>query len=184
MTPIRQQRGATLIVSLIILILMTLLAISAFNIGKGNLQIVGNMQRMNDVLSAAEGAVEEATSTTRLFESPQAIFSNGSNTKSVDVNGDGVADVTVTLTPTPTCTKVATLLNSQLDLSNSEDAGCSVGVAQNFGMAGAASGKSMCADSLWEVNAQAADNQTNAKVVVTQGVMVRTSTDNTASSCP
>ena len=44
MTPLpHRQRGATLIVSLIMLLLITLLAISSFTLGKGNLQIVGNM---------------------------------------------------------------------------------------------------------------------------------------------
>ena len=36
----RNQRGATLIVSLIMLLLITLLAVSSFTLGKSNLQIV------------------------------------------------------------------------------------------------------------------------------------------------
>ncbi|TLY72603.1 MAG: hypothetical protein E6K46_03125 [Gammaproteobacteria bacterium] len=40
-----RQRGATLIVSLIMLLLITLLAVSSFTLGKANLQIVGNMQQ-------------------------------------------------------------------------------------------------------------------------------------------
>src|SRR5437763_142545 len=40
-----RQRGATLIVSLIMLLLITLLAVSSFTLGKANLQIVGNIQQ-------------------------------------------------------------------------------------------------------------------------------------------
>ncbi len=182
-----RQGGATLLISLIILILMTLLAVSAFNLGKGNLQIVGNMQRQNEALAAAQEAIEEATSTTRLFESPGSIFlapCAGANTKCVDSNGDGQMDVTVTLTPTPSCVKAATVKNVSLNLSNTEDAGCAVGAAQSFGVAGAATGDSLCADSLWEINASAVDSQTQATVVVTQGVAIRVSTDNIATACP
>lgn len=182
-----RQGGATLLISLIILILMTLLAVSAFNLGKGQLQVVGNMQRQGEALAAAQEAIEDVISTTRLFDSPGSIFLTpcaGANTKCVDTNGDGVTDVTVTLTPTPTCVKAATVKNVSLDLSNSEDAGCAVGAAQSFGVAGGATGDSLCADSLWEINAAAVDSQTQATVTVTQGVAVRVSTDNIATACP
>jgi len=49
----RRQRGAALIVSLIMLLLITLLAISSFTVGKSNLQIVGNMQQRAQALAAA-----------------------------------------------------------------------------------------------------------------------------------
>lgn len=181
-----RQRGATLIISLIILILMTLIAVSAFNLGKGNLQVVGNMQRQNEAMAAAQEALEEAISTTRLFDSPTNIFlgSCGANVKCVDTNDDGVADVTVTLTPTPSCVKAATVKNATLDLSVAEDAGCSSGAVQSFGIAGASTGDSLCSDSVWELNAVAVDTQSQASVTVTQGVAVRVSTDNVATSCP
>ena len=181
-----RQGGATLIISLIILVLMTLLAVSSFNLGKGNLQIVGNMQRQSEALAAAQEAVEEATSTTRLFDNPTGVFLApcAANAKCVDTNGDGTPDVTVTLTPAPACVKAATVKNTSLDLTNSEDAGCSVGAAQSFGIAGATTGDSLCADSVWEINAVAVDNQTQSTVTVTQGMSVRVSTDNIATSCP
>ena len=54
----KQQRGVTLLVTLIILILMTIMIISAFKLNKGNNQIVGNMQQRNQVLVAAQNSVE------------------------------------------------------------------------------------------------------------------------------
>lgn len=47
------QQGATLLVGMVILLLMTILTIAVFQMGKGNLQIVGNMQQRNEALSAA-----------------------------------------------------------------------------------------------------------------------------------
>lgn len=182
-----RQAGATLLVSMIFLVLMTLFAVTTFNIGKGNLQVVDNRQRHNEAMAAAQEAIEDATSTTRLFESPNNIYlkpCSGSNTKCMDTNGDGKTDVVVRLTPAPNCVKAATVKNISLDVTKSDDAGCLVGAAQSFGVAGAVTGDSLCSDSLWEINAEAVDTQTQAKVVVTQGVAVRVSTDNIATSCP
>jgi hypothetical protein len=46
---------------------------------------------------------------------------------------------------------------------------------------GTASGDSLCADTLWELTAAAADNITQASATVVQGVTVRVSKD---TSCP
>jgi len=188
----RPQRGATLIVALIFLILLTLFAVTSFNLGKSSMQSVGNMQHRNEAMGAAQQAVEEATSTTRLFQSPTAVILNGNgtcnggapNTKCVDVNGDGKADITVRLTPTPTCVKAQPILNSQLDPTNPQDKGCSVQATQAFGVAGATTGNSLCSDSTWEVTAVAQDSLTQAQYSVTEGIGVRVSTDNVAASCP
>jgi hypothetical protein len=59
------------------------------------------------VLAAAREAIEDAVSTTRLFLSPGVIYATvrRSNTKCIDIDGDGHPDLTVALTPTPTCVK-------------------------------------------------------------------------------
>ncbi len=183
----RLQHGATLLVSMIMLILMTLLVVSMFYFGKGNLQIVANMQQQHEVVSAAQGTVERAISSSLFFTNPSSVFPTPcttANTLCVDSNNDGVADITVVLTPVPSCIKVQTILNSALDLSNSEDLGCTVGVQQSFGVAGATSGNSMCASSTWEITAVANDAVTEAQASVTQGVSVRIATDDASLSCP
>lgn len=187
-----QQRGATLIVALIFLVLLTLFAVTSFNLGKSSLQTVGNMQHRNEAMAAAQQTVEEAVSSTRLFQSSNAIILNGdpackgglTNNKCIDVNGDGAYDISVTITPTPTCIQAAPLLNSQLNLSNANDAGCVVQASQGFGVAGANTGNSLCSDSLWEVTAVASDNLTQSQYTVTEGIGVRVSTDDVAASCP
>ena len=55
--PVR-ERGATLIVSLIMLLLLSLLAANSFTLAKGNLQIAGNLQQREQDLAAAQQAIE------------------------------------------------------------------------------------------------------------------------------
>lgn len=184
--PSSQQRGATLLVSLIILVLLTLLGVSSFMLGKSNLQTVGNMQQRNEAMAAAQETIEDTVSHTQFFQSPTNAVVNGcaANTKCVDVNADGVADVTVKLA-TPICIQAQTIQNGALNLKDSEDAGCAVGATQGqYATEGATTGNSICADSLWELSAEATDNVTESKVTVAQGAAVRVSTDNVAASCP
>src|SRR5205823_12777067 len=118
MTPLRhRQRGATMIVSLIMLLLITLLAISSFTLGKGNLQIVGNMQQRQQAFAAAQAALATVISSTQFTTTPADAIRNPcgahtpcmngnvtidcnsvANTACVDINGDGVPDVNVAVT--------------------------------------------------------------------------------------
>lgn len=63
-TDMRRQRGATLIVTLVMLIMLTLFAISAMNTSTTNLQVVGNMQMRHEGLRATQEAIEATLSTT------------------------------------------------------------------------------------------------------------------------
>ncbi|OGS99242.1 MAG: hypothetical protein A3F73_06330 [Gallionellales bacterium RIFCSPLOWO2_12_FULL_59_22] len=191
-TMLHRQRGATLIVALIMLVLLTLFAVTSFNLGTGSLHTVGNAQSRNEAMAAAQQAVEEAVSTTRLFQSPSTVIINGDaeceggapNTKCVDVNGDDNPDITVRLDPPPVCIITRPILNSEIDPNISNDAGCSIQTGQAFAVAGAATGNSLCADSVWEVIAVATDSQTGAQYTVTQGLGVRVANDDIASACP
>lgn len=181
-----KQRGMALIVGLILLALMTVMALTSFNIGRTSMDIVGNLQRHNEVVSAANSAIQEALSTTRLFEAPGAIFltpCSGANTRCFDLNGDGTNDITVTLTPTPFCVQAQTVPNAALNLSDPDDAGCATGAAQTFGISGSATGNSLCANSVWEISAAASDPVTEAQVTVVEGAAIRVSTDDVGTTC-
>lgn len=187
MKTLHRQQGITLVMALIMLVLLTLLALTSFNLGKSNLQVVSNMQQRDEAIAAAREVIEETISNTRFFNTPAAVLDTpcgAPNTRCIDVNADGVNDITVTLTPAPVCVKAQIIKNSSLDLADTEDAGCSVGSAQNFGVAGAATGNSECANSVWDVNAVAIDNTTQASVKVTQGIAVRVARDDIATNCP
>ena len=71
------------------------------------------------------------------------------------------------------CNAIQPILNSALDFTNPNDAGCLVGAGQNAGVAGAANGNSLCANSVWDTQATAIDVVTNAQYVIDQGVAVR-----------
>ena len=175
-----------LVVGLILLALMTVMAITTFNIGRTSLDIVGNMQSRQAAIMAANNAIEEALSTVRLFQSPGTVFLNpcaGNNTRCYDVNSDGVNDITVRLSPQPTCVQAQVVPNAALIMSNANDAGCATGTAQTFGVEGTATGSSLCANSIWEVTATATDTVTEAEVTVVEGAAVRVSTDDVGMTC-
>ena len=183
----RSNRGSSLFVGLIMLLLMTLMTVAAFNMGRTSFDVVANMQQKDAAVASANDAIQEALSTTRMFQTPDTVFltpCKGANTRCFDVNGDGKDDITVTLTPKPACVVAQTIKNNNLNLSDAQDAGCIVGAQQNYGIVGAVTGDSLCADSVWEINAQSVDNATNAQTTVTEGVAVRVSTANIAASCP
>jgi Tfp pilus assembly protein PilX len=185
----QRQRGITLFVGLIMLILLTLMAIATFNIGKSSMQIVGNFQARNQALAAAQEAVEQALSTTRLLTNPTAIFlapCTGPNTLCVDVNGDGTNDINVALFPQPTCVKAVTIKNAQLgDLSIPENLACTSGVQQGtFAVQGVPSGDSLCSSAIWEVRAVATDAVTQTNVAVTEGAAVRVPKTLVGTYCP
>lgn len=182
------QRGMTLIMALIMLMVLTMLALTSFNLGKANLHIVSNMQQRDEAIAAAREVLEETISTTRLFENPTNVLLNPcgvANTRCVDTNGDGTPDLTVVLSP-PTCVMAQAILNSDLNVGVAEDdLECTVGSGNDaMGTVGSASGASLCANSVWDVTAQATDNVTQAQVQVTQGIAVRVPATAVATSCP
>jgi Tfp pilus assembly protein PilX len=183
----RRDSGITLVTALIMLVLLTLIALTSFNVGKSNLQIVSNMQQRDEATAAAREVLEETISNTRFFVTPDNILANpcgAPNQRCVDTNGDGKTDVKVVIAPRPKCVKAPVLKNTALNMADAEDARCSMGSAQNFGTEGAIDGNSACAESIWEINAVATDVETEAKVEVTQGVAVRVARDDVTNNCP
>ena len=170
----RRQKGATLLIGLIMLVLLTLMAVTSFRLGRSNLQIVGNMQFRNETLRAAEEAVEAAIS------KPTSV--SMASTASVDVNADGTPDVAVTITPT--LTQAHVLKNSALDLTNSGQLGCTVGQAQAFGVVGAATGNSLCARTLYDLKVEAKEATTNTRVELHQGVSIQVPADTVCNLVP
>ena len=92
--PIR-QRGATLVVGLIMLTLITLLVTSSFTLSTTSLQSVGNMQNRDEAISAANKAIEQ------VIDSPFTAAPAG-EAVDVDIDNDGASDYTVVFNA-PTC---------------------------------------------------------------------------------
>jgi Tfp pilus assembly protein PilX len=169
-SPSSRQKGAALIVSLIMLILISLLAVASFRLGKSDLQIVGNMQQRKQALSAAQQTTEQVISSTQFTATPTDALPNPcggvKNTACVDVNGDGVVDVNVKVVVT--CAAIVPILNTSLVLPAQK--ACVTGVPQTNGVVGSATGDSSCSNTVWDVQATATDAVTNAQYVVDQGV--------------
>ncbi|MHB1124206.1 MAG: hypothetical protein ACYC0T_16025 [Ramlibacter sp.] len=191
----RRQRGITLIVSLIMLVLLTIMALTSFNIGKSSLQVVGNAQEQAQVLNAAQTMLNQVVSSPTFTESPGSVLDSSNcpsgitapaNSRCVDLYGDSKTVIVVRMTPEPVCVQAAPIPATLLDLSDvdNEDWGCTVAERGQHGIVGLESGDSLCANSLWELNAQATDPVTGAQAVVTQGVAMRVSKDSVATACP
>ena len=147
---------------------MTLFAISAFRLGKGNLQMVGNMQQRQQTFSAAQSAIDKMTSSITFTTTP-----NVSSTAYVSVNGSGTNDIKVITTPT--CVSFKPIPNSALSVTNVDDANCLVSVNQQAGVAGAFLGGSLCANAMWNIQANAIDVGigSNVQYTVNQGEAIR-----------
>lgn len=189
----RKQQGVTLVVALIMLVLLTLLVLTSANLGKASLETVGNMQQRNEAQAAAEEAIQQAISSPRFINTPTTVFANPcdgvDNRKCFDTNGDGVTDVKVDVAP-PKCVTVRTIINNQLQLTkasgaiNNDDLACANGEnPEDFSFENPAA-NSRCAQTVWEIQANATDAVTQASVQVTQGVAARVDVDAVATSCP
>jgi hypothetical protein len=85
----RNQRGAALVVSLIMLALVTLIVITALNIGSSNFRAVSNTQFRDEAIAAAELAIQDVISSD-FAAAPAAQLG-----LEVDLNEDGVTDYIV-----------------------------------------------------------------------------------------
>jgi Tfp pilus assembly protein PilX len=91
----RNQRGAALVVGMIMLVLITLMLVTALNLGTTNFRAMSNMQYRAEAVAAANKAIEQVIS------SP---FTNAPAAEAIDVDVDNDADIDyVVQVATPTC---------------------------------------------------------------------------------
>ncbi len=155
-----KQRGATLIVGLIMIVLITLIVVSAFTLSSSNLKSVGNMQVREESLAAANHAIEGVLS---------GPFTNalGTTTYQIDINKDGTDDYTVAVA-TPVCMKAAT---------------ASEGTPSDVEL-GASMSSSSTWNTEWDIGATVTDSISGAAVKVRQGVRVLLSQTQKTLACP
>ena len=101
----REQRGVTLVVGLIMLVVLTLFALAAIRLSSSNLRTVGNMQARNEASAAAQMAIEQVMSSTAAFTAPAA------STVTVSVNK---TNYSVALA-TPQCIKTVPVPGNSFD---------------------------------------------------------------------
>lgn len=67
---IRAQHGATLVIVLIMLVILTLFSVSAVNLSNSNLRVVGNMQARKQTEAVALETVEQVMGSMSYFNTP------------------------------------------------------------------------------------------------------------------
>lgn len=167
-----KQRGATLIIGLVMLVVLTLLVISAIRSSNTNLRIVGNMQMQEEVFTAAQQATEQVISSNFTTNPVSQVIA-------VDINMDGTTDYTANVNPA--CTGSIAVTNADLNPANAADAPCiSSGAAQQTGLivsgaagAGTLAGQSWCYLQQWNLQANVTDGNTGAIATTVQGVSLR-----------
>ncbi len=153
------QRGATLIIGLIMLVLITLIVVNAFTLSSTNLKSVGNMQVREEALAAANLAAE------KLISAP---FTNalGAQSFKVDINKDGTDDYTVAVA-VPTCIRA-------LKATVAGPSDVELGAAMSAGSTW---------NTEWDIDATVTDAASGASVRVRQGVRVLLSDYDKTNAC-
>lgn len=171
------ERGFVLAVALVMLVILTMLVVSAWRFGNTSLRVAGNMQVKEEAVAAAQQVTEQvlssnftATLTASPPEWPKQI--------AVDINLDGNTDYQVDV-PVPSCTSTRALQNADLDPNNAADASCiSSATANNTGLmingVVLAQGQAWCNQQTWDIEARVTDVVTGANVATHQGVAMRT----------
>lgn len=154
-----------MVVGLIMLVLVTLIVVSAFIRSSGNLRTVGNMQVREEAIAAGDNAIEQVVSTLANFKlAPSTPLS----TYTVDINHDGTDDFSIT--PTRTC--IRAIQASAASPSDTE--------------LGSAMSSSALWNTEWDIAANVVDISTSSgtSVVVHQGVKVQLSQSDKDFACP
>jgi len=191
-----RQRGATLVVSLILLIVLTMLVTATLVASNTNLRVVGNMQAQTEALNAAQQGVDAVISRTDFVTTPAAAVVNPCGTANqlcVDKDGNPTINVASAYyttkisgapfdTAKPACIQVRPIKTTELVYTIPDDQPCFLGAKQQFGTAGATSGDSLCAASVYQITAETT-GANGATASVTQGVGIRISVDAMETSC-
>ncbi len=183
----RRQRGATLLVVMVILLAMTWFVVSGYRLSSQHLQIVGNSQDRQQALAAAQRAIEETISSNLFTKDPIAVAATPILT---DIDGDGVTDLSAVLSPAPTCYRARVVKTSELDIQIAEDLKCLQSTSGGGGVAvvGAnllptSAGNSQCAKTEWDVAAKVDDARSRTSLTVHQGVAIRAEATNASNFC-
>jgi nitrate reductase cytochrome c-type subunit len=165
-----RQQGVTLIIGMIMLILITLMVTTTFNLSSTNLKSVGNMQSRNESIAAANKAIEMVIGTyfyTNFSSVPPFIPDI-----TYDINNDGVIDYLVAVA-VPMC-----IQSTEVAGSSSEGA-CTSATLEGFSGCGTTN-----YSTLWDIDATVTDAASGATVRVRQGMRVELTGDTKLNLCP
>lgn len=188
----RSQRGVTLIVVLIFLVMLTLFSVSAFKASTSNARATASLELRQEATAAAQAAIEDTISSSN-FVLPTAAAASSSITV-------GRGNYAVTVTPPVKCSKIRQLPINELPkdpatgLPTTPWKRCDSGEAgrPTGGISGGSfveggptttQGKSFCVETVWTLQADVNDTKTNTNVQVTQDVAVPYSIGESRDKC-
>jgi hypothetical protein len=169
-----RQSGITLVVSLIMLMVLTLLVVSAVRFGNINLKISGNAQTEAEATAATQVAIEQtlqqvlaADKIDSILAQPALAVSTGGMSYNVNV-------------AKPTCVLTKNIKNVELDPTKNDDRLC-FGTSDPDSLVGS-DGKLLaaptsCKGQQWDIAATTGDPLTGAQVSMLQGVSLRVSAE-------
>jgi len=162
MTTPQKQRGVTLVIGLIMLVLITLMVTTAFMLSNTNLKAVGNMQFRDEAIAAANVAIERVVS-------DDFTLAPAASNHNVNIGG---AVYTVSVAA-PNCIRSVPL--KSLPPTDPDAVQCTIG----------ASGAVLCYETMWEIDATVSPTgaalATGAVARVKQGINKRVSVTNLGS---
>ena len=150
-----RQGGATLLVVLVMLVMITLFVVSMIRLSSTNLKVVGNMQAQRALEASAQQAIENAISN-------YAFFSDAANNTGQWPAGNPY------LVPAPNINGYAIQISRPACIAS--------GTATGYSLTSNISPE----DTNWEVPASSTDSVTSAQVNLLQGVKMRLP----AGNCP
>lgn len=166
----KKQRGSTLIVGIIMLIVITLLVVYSIRSGNINLRIAGNMQFQAEAFAATQQGVERVIDQIRTTD---LIASIPAQTIPVTVNG---LTYNVQTAPMTKCLMDVPVLNTSLNPAIAEDAACfeNPDTDRPVGADGLlTTTQSACKNQVWEVQANVTETMSGASMTQVQGVAIR-----------
>lgn len=158
------QHGATLIVGLIMLVVITLVVLNAFTLSSSNLKSVGNMQVREEAVAAANRAIENLIGTPAVFTVAPTTYSY-----TVNMNNDTVTPRNYAVSvAAPTCIRAVKASSSA---PSDVELGEEMSAASTW-------------NTEWDIDATVLDSASGASVRVRQGVRVLLNQPEKDISCP
>lgn len=166
----RKQQGATLVISLIMLMVVTVLVVYSMRSGNTNLRIAGNMQYQAESAMATQQVIEQLIEQIKVTDNIDSIPA-----QTIPVTMGGVTYSVVT-TPMNKCLMEVPILNSELNPAVAEDVPCFENPDMDAAIKadGTLTTKpSACKNQLWEIQADVTEATSGAKVTQVQGLALR-----------
>jgi Tfp pilus assembly protein PilV len=150
-----RQRGIVLILSLIMLMVLTLIAVSAIRMSTVNLRSVANAQSRTEAMSTAQRTIDLILSSNFTDN-----IAGTAQTLTVTEGGKSYSVVVAR----PCLVRTVPVQNISLDITKADDKKCLDTLSNPY---------SACADTVWQLQATATSGWFGANVSISQGTGIR-----------